>query len=102
VIKAAKEAMKGYGSALSDKDRKDRKKQKKDSQGSGKSIRDSRDSKDGKKLGKNKKAYKKTGKSSLGGKSKGTGESRNHTVCKTIKEAFQGVPQNEINNHKKN
>jgi hypothetical protein len=98
-LKAAKEAMKGSGSAPSGKDGKEGKK---DSQGSGKGSGDSRDGKDGKKGGKNETAHKETGKSTSGGKSKGTGESGNHTVWKTIKEAFQGVPQDEIDNHKKN
>jgi hypothetical protein len=101
-LKAAKEAMKGSGSTPPGKDGKDGKEGKKDSQGSGKGSGDGRDGKDGKKGGKNETAHKETGKSTSGGKSKGTGESGNHTVWKTIKEAFQGVPQDEIDNHKKN
>jgi hypothetical protein len=98
-LKAAKEAMKTSG--FVSKDGKDGKEGKKDGQGSGKGSGHSRDGKDGKK-GKNETAHKETGKSTSGGKSKGTGESGNHTVWKTIKEAFQGVPQDEIDKHKKN
>jgi hypothetical protein len=86
-LKAAKEAMKGSGSIQTGKDGKEGKK---DSQGSGKGSGDSRDGKEGKKGAKNETAHKEAGKSTLGGKSKGTGESGNHTVWKPSRRHFRG------------
>jgi hypothetical protein len=97
-LKAAKEVMKGSAPGPTGKDGKE---SKKDGQGSGKNSGNSRNGKEGEK-GTRTKSTKEEGKPPSGGKTKGTGESGNHTIWKSIREAFHGVLQSEIDNHKKN
>jgi hypothetical protein len=97
-LKAAKEAMRNPGP--SPKDNKDGKIGK-DGQNSGQGSGKADNSREHGKTGKSETAHKETGKSTSGGKFARTGESGNKTVWKTVKEAFQGVPQEEIDIHKK-